>query len=52
MGGIDKYTVHTALNHVDQFTKITDVYIKPDWRPIDEANRKVIDYVGFEDLDV
>lgn len=50
--GIDKYTVHTALNHVDQFTKITDVYIKPDWRPIDEANRKVIDYVGFEDLDV
>lgn len=50
--GIDKYTVHTALNHVDQFTKITDVYIKPDWRPIDEANRKVIDYVGFGDLKV
>lgn len=43
--GIDKYTVHTALNHVDKQMAVTDMYIKKDWRPIDEANRKVIDYV-------
>lgn len=42
--GIDKYTVHTALNHVDEKMKITDTYIKKSWRPIDEANRKVIDF--------
>mgnify|MGYP002622276317 CR=1 FL=1 len=26
--GIDKWTVHTALNHVDDSTRITDTYIK------------------------
>lgn len=43
--GIDKYTVHLALNHVDQATAITDVYIKKDFSIIDRANRRVIDYV-------
>lgn len=43
--GIDKYTVHTALNHVDNSMRVTDIYIKKDWRIIDKANRKVIDYV-------
>jgi len=43
--GIDKYTVHTALNHVDEAMKITDIYIKKDFSIIDDANRKVIDYV-------
>lgn len=42
---IDKYTVHLALNHVDNKTAITDVYIKKDFSAVDEANRKVIDYV-------
>lgn len=42
---IDKYTVHLALNHVDNKTAITDVYIKKDFTAVDEANRKVIDYV-------
>ena len=43
--GVDKYTVHTALNHVDKQMAVTDMYIKKDWKPIDMANRKVIDYV-------
>lgn len=43
--GIDKYTVHLALNHVDDKTAITDIYIRKSWDPIDAANRKVLDYV-------
>ena len=43
--GIDKWTVHTALNHVDDTTRITDTYIKKSWDPIDKANRKVLDLV-------
>lgn len=46
--GIDKFTVHKALNHVTDEMKITDIYIKKDWRDIDEANRKVIDFVKLE----
>lgn len=42
---IDKYTVHLSLNHVDSKTAITDVYIKKDFTAVDEANRKVADYV-------
>ena len=42
--GVDKYTVHLALNHVDKALKITDTYIKKSWKPIDDANRKVLDY--------
>lgn len=44
--GIDKYTVHTALNHVDQSMSITDVYIKKDYKQQDIANRKMIDYLS------
>ena len=43
--GIDKWTVHTALNHVDDSTRITDTYIKKSWDPIDKANRKVLNLV-------
>lgn len=43
--GIDKYTVHACLNHVDPATAITDVYIKKDWGVNDRANRAVLDYV-------
>ncbi len=42
---IDKYVVHQALNHVDDKTAITDVYIKKDWKITDDANKKVMDYV-------
>lgn len=43
--GIDKYTVHESLNHVDEATKITDTYIRRDWRLLDEMNRKVLEYL-------
>ncbi|GHT02358.1 transposase [Bacteroidia bacterium] len=42
---IDKYTVHEALNHVVEEMKVTELYLKKDWSPIDRANRRVIDYV-------
>lgn len=45
--GIDKYTVHEALNHADQSMRITDVYIRKSFRHIDEANRKVLDYANI-----
>jgi integrase len=44
--GVDKYTVHTALNHADESMRITDIYIKKDFTIIDRANRKVIDYLN------
>jgi len=43
--GIDKYTVHAALNHIDEAMKVTDIYIERDFRIENEANRKVIEYV-------
>lgn len=43
--GIDKYTVHAALNHVIPEMKVTDIYIEKDWSVINKANRKVLDYV-------
>ena len=46
--GVDKWTVHLALNHVDESTAITDVYIKKDWRMIDAANEKVLALVFGE----
>lgn len=43
--GVDKYTVHEALNHVDDDMKATDIYLKRDWSQIDKANRATLDYV-------
>jgi integrase len=43
--GIDKATVHEALNHVDSDMKVTDIYIDRDWSVIWNANRKVINFV-------
>lgn len=43
--GIDKYTVHQMLNHVDSSMKITDIYIRKSWKPLDEANRRLLDFV-------
>lgn len=43
---IAKSDIHEALNHVDEDMRITDTYIRKDWSVIDEANRKVIDYVN------
>lgn len=43
--GVDKYTVHQALNHVDPSMRVTDIYIRKSYIPNDIANRKVLDYV-------
>ena len=43
--GIDKYTVHAALNHIDEAMKVTDIYIERDFKIENEANKKVIEYV-------
>lgn len=42
--GVDKYTVHTALNHVDEEMRITEIYIEKDFTMINKANRKVLNY--------
>ena len=43
--GIDKYTVHAALNHIDESMKVTDIYIERDFKIENEANKKVLEYV-------
>lgn len=43
--GISKYIVNDMLNHVDTSMKITELYIKKDYSPINEANFKLLDYV-------
>lgn len=43
--GIDEYTVHAALNHVDEEMKVTEIYLEKDWSIINNANRKVLDLV-------
>ena len=43
--GIDKYTVHAALNHVDDSMRVTDIYIERDFVNENKANAKVIKYV-------
>ena len=45
---VDKYTVHSALNHVDAQTKITDVYIRKSYEAVDKANRRVLDLLKLE----
>ena len=43
--GIDKYTVHTALNHIDESMRVTDIYIERDFVNENKANQKVVKYV-------
>lgn len=43
--GIDKYTVHAALNHIDESMKVTDIYIERDFINENKANSKVMEYV-------
>ena len=42
---IDKYTVHAALNHVDESMRVTDIYIERDFVNENRANAKVVRYV-------
>ena len=43
--GIDKYTVHAALHHVDETMRVTDIYIERDFVNENRANAKVVKYV-------
>lgn len=43
--GIDKYTIHAALNHVDDAMRVTDIYIERDFVNENRANAKVVRYV-------
>lgn len=49
--GIDKYTVHEALNHApDRAMKVTDIYIDKDWTVIWEANKKVLNLFDWSNI--
>jgi len=41
--GIDKYSVHECLCHIDEKTRITDQYIEKDWGRINSSNTKVVE---------
>lgn len=43
--GIGKYTVHAALNHIEDSMKVTDIYIERDFVNENKANAKVVKYV-------
>ena len=43
--GIDRWTVNLMLNHTDQSMRVTELYIKRDFAPINEANFKLMEYV-------
>ena len=43
--GISKYIVNDMLNHTDPTLKVTELYIKKDFKAINEANVKVLEYV-------
>ena len=43
--GIDRWTVNLMLNHTDQSMCVTELYIKRDFAPINEANFRLMEYV-------
>lgn len=47
---VDKYTVHTALNHVDDAMKVTDIYIDKDYSIIADANKKVLNLLNWDKI--
>lgn len=42
---VDKYTVNDMLCHTDPAMKVTELYIKKDFAPINEANEKLMNIV-------
>ena len=42
---IDKWTVNEMLCHTDLSMKVTDLYIKKDFSPINEANFRLLEYM-------
>lgn len=43
--GINKYLVNDMLCHTDPTMKVTELYIKKDFRPINEANERLMKFV-------
>ena len=43
--GISKYIVNDMLCHVSPDMRVTELYIKKDFKPINDANAKLLDYV-------
>lgn len=43
--GISKYIVNDMLNHTDESLRITELYIKKDFKAINEANAKLLAYI-------
>lgn len=46
---IPKYLINEMLNHIEPDMRITELYIKKDFTPINEANKKLMEYV-FADI--
>jgi integrase len=44
-----KDDVAFALNHIDHTTKTTDIYIKPDWRIIDDVQFRVVSLLNLSE---
>lgn len=46
---IDRYTINLMLNHTDNSMKVTELYIREDFSQINEANKRLLEYVfkGF-----
>lgn len=42
---IDKYVINDMLNHTDNALRVTELYIKRDYKAINEANKKVLAFV-------
>jgi hypothetical protein len=42
---INKYIVNDMLCHVEPSMRVTDLYIKKDYAPMNEANAKLLEYV-------
>ncbi|MDR0830079.1 MAG: hypothetical protein LBN95_08225, partial [Prevotellaceae bacterium] len=49
---ISKSDVDECLNHVDGNNKMADIYIEKVWTMLDNANRKVLDYIFLPEKSV
>ena len=46
---IDRWTINLMLNHTDTSMRVTELYIKRDFTPINEANFRLLEYVFSEE---
>lgn len=43
--GVSPYDIGQALNHIDDGTRITDIYLEKDWKIVDNVQLRVISYI-------